>query len=127
MRPSLDLLYPILTDNSALSDIVASVDDKVNRTLRHIRSRIHRLREAVRRGYIRSSWIRKEAMLADVLTKCMQAPSFRDKLVVAALTSSSSSRAAAEALARTATAAPARAAAATSSSEVGRGCPSRAL
>jgi hypothetical protein len=32
MRPSLDLPYPILTDNSALADIVASVDDKVNRT-----------------------------------------------------------------------------------------------
>jgi hypothetical protein len=87
MRPSLDLPYPILTDNSALTDIVASVDDKVNRTLRHIRSRVHRLREAVRAGYIRSAWIRKEEMLADVLTKCMHAPSFlqfRDKLVVAA-------------------------------------------
>jgi hypothetical protein len=66
---------------------VASVDDKVNRTLCLIRSRIYRLREAVRAAYIRSAWIRKEEMLADVLTKCMHAPSFlpfRDKLVVAA-------------------------------------------
>jgi hypothetical protein len=62
------------------------MDDKVNRSLRHIRSRFHRLREAIRVGYIRWAWVRKDEMLADVPTNCMHAPSFipfRDKLVVA--------------------------------------------
>jgi hypothetical protein len=37
MRPCLNLLNPILTGNSELAEIVESVDDKINRTLRHIR------------------------------------------------------------------------------------------
>jgi hypothetical protein len=87
MRPLLDLPYLIRTDNSALAEIVESVDDKVNRTLRHVRSRIQRLCQAVRDGLIRSEWTPKEKILADILTKCMHAPSFLpfgDQLVVAA-------------------------------------------
>jgi hypothetical protein len=88
MRPLLDLPYPIRTDNSALVEIVESVDDKVNRTLQHILSRIQHLLQAVRDRLIRSEWTPKEKVLADILTKWMHAPSFlpfRDQLVVAAL------------------------------------------
>jgi hypothetical protein len=66
---------------------VESVDDKVNRTLLHISSLIHRLRQAMRAGFVRSEWTPKEKVLADILTRCMHALSFlpfRDSLVIAA-------------------------------------------
>jgi hypothetical protein len=65
-----------LTDNSALRDMICSADDGVTRTMRHIRTRIHRLRDASRRGIMLSSWIPARAMYADILTKVVPAPLF---------------------------------------------------
>ena len=62
------------TDNSALRDMLCSADDGVTRTMRHIRTRIHRLRDASRNNILRSTWIPAQAMYADLLTKVNPAP-----------------------------------------------------
>jgi hypothetical protein len=72
----LDQPFVMHTDNTGLAGILNDVDDKVNRTLRHIRTRIHRLRHAIRQGFARSQWRPARSMITDVLTKCMHTPLF---------------------------------------------------
>jgi hypothetical protein len=68
LRASLAQLSPLLaarltrpvcvfTDNSGLRDIAMSPDDAVRRTLRHVRTRVHRIRDAVRAGAMSSRWV----------------------------------------------------------------------
>jgi hypothetical protein len=67
-----------VTDNRALRDIISSVDDDIGRSLRHLRTRVHRTRHAVRSGLIASIWCPGPEQLADILTKCLHSPLFLD-------------------------------------------------
>ena len=84
MAERLDLPCPFLTDNSGLVDVINSVDNGVARTLRHVRTRLHRIRTAVRDGRATVSWTPASRMHADILTKCQSADAFiplRDSMV----------------------------------------------
>jgi hypothetical protein len=85
----------IVTDNSGLAQLANSVNDAELRTHRHIRTRLHHLKAAVRDKTITLTWAPSSAMHADILTKCVgiaQFEAMREHLVVAAPARSSKGR-----------------------------------
>ena len=59
-----------------MRDIVNSIDEGVSRSLRHIRTRVHRVRFAIREGLVHLGWCPAREMIADILTKCLHADLF---------------------------------------------------
>ena len=59
-----------------MRDIFNSIDEDVSRSLRHIGTRVHRVRFAIRDGLVHSGWCPAREMIADVLTKCLHADLF---------------------------------------------------
>ena len=64
------------TDNSGLEHLANNVNDGELPGQRHIRTRIHHLKEAIRSGRIRVKWVPADVMHADILTKCVGVPRF---------------------------------------------------
>jgi hypothetical protein len=89
MRQLIPTTRSIYTDNTGLEHLANNINDTELRGQRHIRTRIHHLKEAVRDRTISMRWVPAGAMHADILTKCVGIEQFekmREHLVVAAST-----------------------------------------
>jgi len=76
MRKLIPDTTAVATDNSGLERLANNVNDGEPAGQRHIRTRIHHLKEAIRAGQIRLKWVSADDMHADILTKCVSVPRF---------------------------------------------------
>ena len=87
MRTIIPATTGVVTDNSGLAQLANSINDAELRSHRHIRTRLHHLKAAVRDKTIKLTWAPGSEMHADILTKCVGIAQFekmREHLVVPA-------------------------------------------
>jgi hypothetical protein len=76
MRTLIPDTTTLATDNSGLEQLANNINDNEPRGQRHIRTRIHHLKEAIRDKQISVRWVPANVMHADLLTKCVHIPRF---------------------------------------------------
>ena len=76
MRLLIPATKGVYTDNSGLENLANSINDNELRGQRHIRTRIHHLKQAVRDNKINLRWVPASSMHADILTKCVPIADF---------------------------------------------------